>query len=117
MGAYRRNPHYVAGNNAAAVPWGSGYQLQLPCYAGKENTVQIRTPYHITPEEYDTERRCVMPDVEDVMDAILDTLTPRETRGVRSWMESQLSDAGWLVFSTDNDVRVWALKNTDLVEP
>ena len=55
-------------------------------------------------------------DIEDVLEAIWQRCPVKEEAAAKEWMRNTLR-GDLLIFDDDSDVRAWALKNTDLVEP
>ena len=53
----------------------------------------------------------------DILDGIWGALGAQEEREALEWMGEMLEQAGRMVFADTDDLRKYALDNTDLVEP
>ena len=55
--------------------------------------------------------------VQDVLDGVWNAIGMQEENEALEWMREKLEERGSLVFPNTDDIRKWALDNTDLVEP
>ena len=55
--------------------------------------------------------------IKEILDGIWNVLGGHEENEALEWMREKLQQNGRLVFDADDDLRKYALDNTDLVEP